>query len=49
MLLPGDTWMNSEGVKNQHLTAVNKSQKESFNNDTINKVCQSSMQSAFQT
>lgn len=43
MLLPGDTLVNGEGLENRHLTAINKSQKESFNNDTINKICQSSM------
>lgn len=43
MLLPGDTWVNGEGLENQHLTDINKRQKESFNNDTINKICQSSM------
>lgn len=49
MLLPGDTWINAEGVEKRPLTAINKSQKESFNNDTINKICQPSMQPAFQT
>lgn len=43
MLLPGETWMNDEGLENWHVTAINKSQKETYNNDAINKICHSSM------
>ena len=48
MLLTGDIWVDSEGLENRHLTAIDKSQKESFNNDTVIRICQSSMQLAFQ-